>query len=259
MNQVPKFDVFQINPSKFRNVLIIPVVNEGERIRKQLIEIFEANLEVDVVLADGGSTDGSLNDFSFLSEFGVTTLLVKTGPGKLSAQLRMAFHFCLNEGYEKFVTMDGNGKDEVTGVKSILEALNLGFDFVQGSRYVEHGMGVNTPRYRDLAIRFVHAPITSLAAGKRFTDTTNGFRGFSRNLLENTSMSIFRDVFSSYELIFYIPIRASRMGLLTTEVPVIREYPTNGEVPTKIFGLSAYLALMKMLIKAAFGRYNPGS
>ena len=41
------------------HALVIPVINEGERIRGQLERIRDADLPVDVIVADGGSTDGS--------------------------------------------------------------------------------------------------------------------------------------------------------------------------------------------------------
>lgn len=257
MREVPRYRVISLNPKKFKNVLLIPVINEGQRITKQLIEISEANIYIDVVIADGGSSDDSLSDLAFLKEIGVRAILVKEGAGKLSAQLRMGFDFSLLEGYENILTMDGNGKDRVTGVNDILNFLIQGDDFVQGSRYIEGGMAINTPKYRDLAIRYFHAPITSLAARRRFTDTTNGFRGFSRRLLESSDMSIFRDIFDTYELIFYIPIRASRLGFKTREVPVVRAYPDSGFIPTKIIGINSYLELIRILIKAAAGHYNP--
>lgn len=47
----------------------------------------------DIIIVDGGSTDGSLNP-NILQEKGVRGLILKTAPGKLSAQLRCAYAFC---------------------------------------------------------------------------------------------------------------------------------------------------------------------
>ncbi|MFM7350465.1 MAG: hypothetical protein ACKO01_13440, partial [Erythrobacter sp.] len=80
--QVPAHEVALYAPRRQRHALVIPVINEGERIRGQLRRIQAANLPVDVVVADGGSTDGSL-DAEFVSGAGVRAVLTKTGPGKL--------------------------------------------------------------------------------------------------------------------------------------------------------------------------------
>ncbi len=62
----------------------------------------------------------------------------------------------------------------------IIEALQQGVDFVQASRFVPGGAGENTSQSRDFAIRFIHAPMLSLFSGFRWTDTTQGFRAYSR-------------------------------------------------------------------------------
>jgi len=254
---IPNYKIQMFMKKKNDIVLLIPVLNEGIRIQKQILELSKKRFSIDIVIADGGSTDGSLADLSFFKNLGVRAILQNQGSGKLSAQLHMGFYFALKEGYKYLITMDGNGKDGTEGITMISNALYEGFDFVQGSRFVPGGVAINTPRIRHLGIRFLHAPLTSLAARRRFTDTTNGFRGYSRKLIESDEMSIFREIFSTYELIFYIPIRASQLKFLITEVPVSRTYPSETPTPTKIVGPYAYFKLMLMLIAASIGKYNP--
>ena len=55
-------------------------------------------------------------------------------------------------------------------------------------------------------------------------------------------MAPFRDVFDTYELLAYLPIRAGQLGIPTGEVPVRRSYPDDGAIPTKIHGISGNLA-----------------
>ena len=170
----------------------------------------------------------------------------------------MGMAFALRDGYEGVITMDGNGKDDPAGVARIVEALDRGMGFVQGSRFVRGGVAVNTPPDRRLAITLFHAPVTSLAARRRYTDTTNGFRGHSRALLADPRVAPFRSIFDTYELLAYLPIRAARLGYRCTEVPVTRRYPPLGAIPTKIHGRRAQLELVAILLRAAAGRYDPG-
>src|SRR6056297_3194662 len=88
--ELPSFDAVPYGEKQHEYALVIPVINEGERIREQLQRILQAELPVDVIIADGGSNDGSL-DPDYMREVNVTAVLTKTGPGKLSAQLRMAY------------------------------------------------------------------------------------------------------------------------------------------------------------------------
>ncbi len=255
---VPRADSHVLRERGSRYCVLIPVINEGERILGQLRRLREHGFGLDVIVADGGSTDGS-NDREVLRKLGVRALLVKRDPGKLSAQLRMGFAFALAEGYEGVITVDGNGKDDVAAIPLFVAALEAGAGFVQGSRYVPGGRAINTPLERHVAIKLLHAPVTSFAARKRYTDTTNGFRGHSRELLLDPRVAPMREVFDTYELLAYLPIRAARLGYRCTEVPVTRAYPEAGPLPTKIHGRGAQLDLVKILWRAATGRYDAGA
>ena len=255
---VPDYSVVPLRQVESSAILVIPVINEGDRILGQLDRIRRAEPDVSVVVADGGSTDGSM-DPAVLRDLGVSTLLVKTGPGRLSAQLRMGIHYALTEGADHVLTMDGNGKDDVEGIDVILRAMRSGADFVQGSRFVAGGVAENTPWARLLAITLVHAPVVSLAAGHRYTDTTNGFRGHSRALLTDPRVAPLRDVFVTYELLAYLPIRAARLGYRVEEVPVARRYPRSAATPTKIHGARGNYELLRILWSAARGAYDPSA
>ena len=254
--QVPAHETQVFAPKRYDHALVIPVINEGERIREQLRRVQAARLPVDVVVADGGSTDGSL-DPDFLTGVGVRALLTKTGPGKLSAQLRTAYAWCLVEGYEGIVTIDGNGKDGVDKVATFVECLRAGYDYLQGSRYRDGGKAENTPLERTIGNRLIHAPMLSLAGRRFYTDTTNGFRGYSRRYLLDHRVQPFRDVFERYELLFYLTVRAGQLGYRTGEIAVERRYPASGKVPTKITGSGAKLDVLKQTARAALGKYNP--
>ena len=255
--QVPDFRIRQCAPRRTAYALVIPVINEGERIRKQLQELQRIGAGADVVIADGGSDDGSLAD-DFIATVAVRAVLTKLGPGRLSAQLRMAYAWCLAEGYAGIITMDGNGKDGVEGVAAFRQKLDEGYDYVQGSRYGRGGSARNTPLDRIIGNRLVHAPLLSVAGRHWYSDTTNGFRAYSRRYLEDIRVAPFRDVFSNYELLFYLTVRAGQLGYRTCEVAVSRSYPPHGStIPTKIGDWSAKLSILRQTLCAACGAYRP--
>jgi dolichol-phosphate mannosyltransferase len=253
---IPDHDVLELAPTGSRIALVIPVINEGDRIRNQIRAIAHPPRIVDMIIADGGSTDGSL-DRDFLEAHGVRSLLTKRGPGRLSAQLRMAYAYCLRQGYGSIITMDGNGKDGVEAIARFAAKLDDGYDYVQGSRYAPGGAAVNTPRDRAFANRVIHAPLLSIAGGKRFTDTTNGFRAYSARFLRDARVSPFRSVFQRYELLFYLTVRAGQLGFRSTEIGVTRAYPAGEPPPSKINGWKARLDVLSQTVAAASGRFAP--
>lgn len=253
--EVPTFKGVAFSAKKHRFAVCVFVINEGKKIQAQLKEMREYADQLDIIIADGGSTDGSLEE-SFLKECKVRTLLTKTGPGKLSAQMRMALAYVLLEGYEGVIVVDGNHKDDMSALPLFVAKLSEGYDHIQGSRFIPGGKAINTPLSRLIGLKLIHAPLITVAARARYTDTTNGFRAYSAKLLKDKTIAIFRNVFSQYELHYYLAIKAARLGYKITEVPVTRTYPP-GKVPTKISPLRGNLLIVKTLLKAVFHQYDP--
>jgi dolichol-phosphate mannosyltransferase len=251
----PSYRIDWHHPRSHRWAICIFVINEGDKVRKQLLRMRDYTNRVDVIVADGGSTDGSL-DPSIMEEAGATALLVKTDEGKLSAQMRMAFDHCVNEGYDGVVVIDGNGKDGLEAIPSFIDALEDGWDHVQGSRFIPGGHHENTPLARYLAVNLLHAPMVSLASGFRYTDTTNGFRAYSRKLLADPDIDIFRSCFDRYQLHYHLAIEAARRGFRVKEIPVSRVYPATGKTPTKIKGFGGLFAVLRQLFDVCVGKYR---
>ena len=258
INGVPKFVSIEIEPRKTKYCLCIPIINEGERIHKQLLRAQQNGIDklVDIIICDGDSIDGSI-EINKLKDLGVNTLLVKKDSGKQGAQLRMGFWFALERGYEGIITIDGNNKDSIESVPLFIEKLEDGFDFIQGSRYVEGGKAINTPKIRHFAVKFIHSPLISITARHRFTDSTNAFRCYSKKYLTHPKVEPFRAIFTTYELLAFLSVRASQLGLKVGEVPVERKYPESGQVPTKISFFKGNFNLIKILVNNLFGKYNP--
>jgi len=256
--QVPTYEVLRWSGRRTLFCLIIPVINEGERIRRVLerIKALGISEQIDVIVVDGGSNDGSLSD-ALLDTTGVVGLLLKTGPGKLSAQLRCAYAFALEQGYQGIVTIDGNNRDEPSAIPKFVKALDKGFDFAQASRFIPGGQEENTPWKRRLAIRWLHAPLLSLASGFHWTDTTQGFRAYSRRMLEDPRVAPFREIFQKYELLAYLSYRAPKLGYRCIELPTLRRYPKDEKVSTKISPFRGEFEVLQTLITACRGGFDP--
>ena len=229
LNGVPDFTAAEFEGRRSDYCLLIPVINEGARILTELGRMKHDTLQL----------------------YHVNTLLTKTGPGRQGAQLRMGIYFALDRGYKGILTIDGNNKDSIEDVPEFIAKLQAGYDLVQGSRFIRGGHAINTPPVRYAAVRLVHAPLVSLGAHQWFTDTTNAYRAYSPEVRP------LRDVFGGYELLAYLSIRATQLGMKACEVPVTRAYPATGKTPTKITGFKGNSDLMKILLNALAGKYNP--
>lgn len=169
----------------------------------------------------------------------------------------MGFWWALQRGYKGIITIDGNNKDSIEDVPHFIEKLKEGYDFVQGSRFVKGGRAVRTPLIRLISVRLIHAPVISLTAGQHFTDTTNAYRAYSAEYLQDPRVQPLRDIFQTYELLAYLSVRASQIGRRACEIPVTRAYPRKGKTPTKISFFRGNGELMKILFQNFLGKYRP--
>lgn len=255
---IPRFICDEFYEKRKDYVLLIPVINEGERIHRELARArkYHVSDHVDIVICDGGSKDESMEE-SRLCRFGVNTLLTKDDEGKQGAQLRMGFWWAMQRGYQGILTIDGNNKDSIEDVPRFIEKLKEGYDLVQGSRFIKGGRAVRTPLLRLVSVRLIHAPVISWTAGYRFTDTTNAYRAYSMRYLRDERVQPLREVFQTYELLAYLSVRATQLGYQACEVPVARVYPKKGKTSTKISFWKGNGDLLKILIWNMLGRYEP--
>lgn len=255
---VPQFECLEYIEKKSEYCVLIPIINEGERICRELMRAYKADISsyADLVLCDGGSTDGSLKEEQ-LKKLKVNTLLIKRDIGKQGAQLRMGIWWALQRGYQGIITIDGNNKDSIEDIPQFIQKLKEGYDFVQGSRFIKGGKAIHTPIIRLLSVRLIHAPIISLTAKHWYTDTTNAFRGYSAKYLKDERVKPLREIFMTYELLAYLSVRATQLGYRVCEIPVTRAYPKRGKTPTKISFFKGNQELMKILLKNLFGCYKP--
>jgi dolichol-phosphate mannosyltransferase len=245
------FNVTELHPRVSKYACVIPVKNEGQRLHSQLRRMdchsLRALRSVDVIIADAPSNDGS-TESNVLREIGVTSVVVADEDSGLSKSLRCAFLYCLERDYAGIILMDGNDKDDPSGLALFVEKLEQGWDYIQGSRFAKGGYEQNTPLYRKFLIRFVHAPYYSLLCGKRLTDTTNGFRAFSSKFVGSEDLALKLNRMDKLELPYFMSWVACRRSFRVLEVPVSRSYPESGPVPTKIVGLKGHMGMVWPLV-----------
>ena len=256
---LPKYSLKKYTNKKNKYALCIPVLNEGQKFITQLTEMKKVNISqyVDIIICDGGSTDGSVSD-DILKANDVSVLLIRLSSGHMSDQLMLGYWYALENGYEGTITMDGNCKDGIDGIFKFIKALDEGYDLIQGSRYLPGGTAINTPKMREYAIKLIHVPIINFLSGFHYTDTTNGFRGHSIRVFKDKRINPFRyGDFPTYALIHYLTVIVPQLGYKVTEVPVLRQYPFTGKLPSKISFFKGNFDLLKILFNLAIKKYNP--
>jgi glycosyltransferase involved in cell wall biosynthesis len=248
----PKIKIIELRSKIEGNVaLLIPSLNEGQRLVSQIQSLEkEIGRDLDLIIVDGASTDGSIEKIISLNPTILRYVMTSHAKRGLSFDLFASLKMISNQ-YEYILTLDGNGKDDVTKLMSMIRyAKDNKFDFVQGSRFLKNGTSDNLPLERYFGIKLFISPIVSIFSRTLFTDPSNQCRIFSQKAA-NLVTSVDSTKFERYDFFFFIPIKISRSGLKVSEFPVRRSYPKEGPIPTHI-RRSHYAKLAIDLIKVGF-------
>jgi dolichol-phosphate mannosyltransferase len=198
-------------------LVVIPTYNERDNIESILGRVRAATSEVEVLVVDDGSPDGTgeLADKVAAADHHVH-VLHRSGKQGLGAAYLAGFAWALERDYAVVVEMDADGSHQPEQLPRLLEALGRA-DVVLGSRWVPGGRVENWPLHRLMLSRGGNT-YTRLALGIPVRDATGGYRAFRRTALEQLDLG---DV-ASQGYCFQVDLawRAVRRGLRVVEVPI---------------------------------------
>jgi len=222
--------------------------NEGEKIRRTLAR-HPTDRSYDLLVVDDGSTDGALD----VVDSGVIVRRNETNRG-IGASMKAVFEYAIERGYEVLVIQAGNDKDDPLEIPALLEPIQSGrADIVQGSRFLHGGRHGNMPRHRVIATGLVHPLIFSIAAGKRVTESTNGFRAMRTALLRDRRIDWRQDWLDRYELEPYVLLKAIKLGYRHCEVPVTKIYPAGKVSYTKMRPFTDWWSILRPVVYVGVG------
>jgi dolichol-phosphate mannosyltransferase len=200
-----------------RVVMVVPTYNEAENLAWLVARLREAQPEVDVLVVDDGSPDGTgrIADELAAADPAVHVLHRQQKEG-LGAAYLAGFRWALDAGYDAIGEMDADGSHQPEQLHLLLEALEDA-DLVIGSRWVPGGSVVNWPRRREALSRGGNLYVR-LLLGIDVRDATAGFRVFRRSALE--SIDLASVVSAGYVFQTDLVTRCLRAGLRVREVPI---------------------------------------
>lgn len=193
-----------------RVLVIIPAHNEEESLLATLAEVRATAPGVDLLVVDDGSRDGT----SLVARSaGVKVVRHPVNLG-VGGALQTGFRWAVEHGYDVGVQLDADGQHDPAFLAPVLAPVLDGrCDVSIGSRFVE-ASGYRAPLNRRLGMVLFQA-VVKLAIGRRITDTTSGFRAYSRAVMQVCQHDFPKD-FPDAPLL----IGLARRGFRLDEVPV---------------------------------------
>ena len=199
-------------------LVIIPTYDEAATIADVVDRTLATTAQVDVLVVDDGSPDGTASIVRGLAGSGGRVRLVER-PRKsgLASAYVEGFRLAIAEGYGAVVEMDADLSHSPEDLPRLLEALGSAH-LVIGSRYVEGG-GVSDWSRMRLALSRGGNAYARLALGFEVRDATGGYRAFRTGELERL---LARPVTADgYAFQIEMAYRAWCHGLRIREVPIV--------------------------------------
>jgi glycosyltransferase involved in cell wall biosynthesis len=161
-----------------KTAIIIPAFNEEAAIGNLLDEVREHAPELDVIVINDGSTDGTAGVVKSKRAI-LLDLPCNLGVG---GAVQAGFRYAYDRGYDYVIRIDGDGQHPPAEIPKMIVAMQEGdADLVIGSRFVGKTSFVST-WFRFLGIKAL-ALFLSAICRSRVTDPTSGFWMVKRCLL----------------------------------------------------------------------------
>ena len=204
-------------PGVGRVLVVIPTYNEADNIRLITERTRRAVPDVDILVADDNSPDGTgaIADELAAADDHIF-VLHRAGKEGLGAAYKAGFAWAKNKGYDAVVEMDADGSHAPEELPKMLDVLRE-TDAVLGTRYIPGGSVHNWPAHRLLLSRGGNIYIR-MALGMPFKDATGGYRVYRMPVLDAINVDTVASTGYSFQV--ELAWRTYKAGFRMAEVPI---------------------------------------
>lgn len=198
-----------------KTLVMMPTYNEISGLEDSVRSLFEHNPDVDLLIIDDNSPDGTGELAEKLRSDNRVNVLHRTAKEGLGKAYLAGYEWGLGRGYDLLVQMDADGSHRPQDLPKLL---NANADLVIGSRWIQGGAVANWPKHRELISRAgnLYARVTT---GIGVGDLTAGFRVYRADALRKLSLS--RLEAQGYGFQVEMTLRSKTAGLEIVEVPIL--------------------------------------
>lgn len=243
-----------------RPLVVMPTYDERDSLPRTLDALRRHAPEVDVLVVDDGSPDGTGELAEWIAaqeeaELGRRRIQVlhRTGKQGLGTAYVAGFRWALERGYPAVVEMDADGSHRAEDLPRLLTRLDAedAPALVIGSRWVRGGRVVNWPVHRQILSRGANV-YAWLAMGLPVRDATAGFRVYRQDVLRRLALA----EVASHGYCFQIDMawRVIKAGGTVAEVPIT--FVERAEGRSKMSRNIVVEALVRVTVWGAQERWN---
>lgn len=205
-----------------QRLVIIPTYNEKENIEAIITAVMNLSVEFNVLVIDDGSPDGTAKIVKkLMKDTYAERLFIVERQGKLGLGTAYiaGFKWAIEHDFDLIFEMDADFSHNPNDLLKLSDALEKQkADVAIGSRYLTGVNVVNWPMGRVLMSYFA-SKYVRIVLGVKICDTTAGFVGYRRQVLETIELDKIR--FKGYAFQIEMKYTAYKCGFTIKEVPIV--------------------------------------
>tara|TARA_B110001452_G_scaffold75428_1_gene61172 strand:+ start:724 stop:1425 length:702 start_codon:yes stop_codon:yes gene_type:complete len=206
--------------------VITPTYNEVKNISTLVKQIFELNLDCDILVIDDNSPDKTAIKVKELQERHENLFLEeRSQKSGLGTAYIYGFRWAIEKSYQTVVQMDADLSHDPKELGSLILGLKNN-DLIIGSRYV-HGVSVVNWPIRRLMLSYGANLYSRIITGMPIKDGTGGFKAWRVELLKKIKLKSVKSQGYSFQI--EMNFRAWSLGARIKESPIIFTDRTIGE------------------------------
>ncbi|MCX7875238.1 MAG: polyprenol monophosphomannose synthase [Melioribacteraceae bacterium] len=234
-----------------KSIVIIPTYNEVHNIKELIRVIVNMYPDINILVVDDNSPDGTANYVKELSEKDSRIFLIKReGKLGLGTAYVEGFKFMLKNNYDVAIQMDADFSHDPKEIKNFLDKIN-DYDWIIGSRYINGVRVINWP-IRRLLLSYFANYYSRIVTGMPIKDGTGGYKCFSRKVLESINLDNVKS--NGYSFQIEMNFKAFKKGFRYLEYPItfIDRVQGTSKMSKKIVREAIFM-VWKLRFKSMFG------
>ncbi|MDR0328378.1 MAG: polyprenol monophosphomannose synthase [Planctomycetaceae bacterium] len=210
-----------------RFIISLATYNERENLPILAAQIFESAPDVDILVIDDSSPDGTADWVEETMQHDSRFKLIKRSSKQgIGSAVLAAIDYAIYNGYDFLINMDADLSHPPRFLPMMRSKAEEGFDVVIGSRYVSGGSVEGWAWYRRWMSRGINFYARCLL-GLKTQDNSGSFRCYRTSLLKQLKPNgIISRGYSFFEEILY---RIRKLGGTFAEVPITFEERRKGQ------------------------------
>ena len=201
-----------------RTLVIIPTYNESENIEKITSLINDLSLDLEILIIDDNSPDGTSQIVKdLMSNNQKLHLITQKGKMGLGTAYKKGFKWAIDNSFDKIVQIDADLSHDPATIPELLKKSNE-FDLVIGSRYVKGVNVINWPISRLLLSYFANKYVKFFTR-MPINDATSGYKCINCNVIKK--IDIEKVISQGYSFQIEINFLAWNNKFKLKEIPII--------------------------------------